>query len=87
MNGIINLKSAEKYGTAGSDPGLQLERIQLREIELPLKAPFETSFGITSRKRVLIVRILTRAVHRATASALQWSNRSTTTKRSTLRGR
>jgi O-succinylbenzoate synthase len=36
---------------------LQLERIQLREIELPLKAPFETSFGITSRRRVLIVRI------------------------------
>ena len=25
-------------------------------IELPLKSPFETSFGVTSRKRVLIVR-------------------------------
>ncbi|PYS99856.1 MAG: o-succinylbenzoate synthase [Acidobacteria bacterium] len=36
---------------------MHLERVQLREIELPLKAPFETSFGITSRKRVLIVRI------------------------------
>jgi len=57
MNVIINRKPAEKHGTAGSDPGLQLERIQLREIELPLKAPFETSFGITSRRRVLIVRI------------------------------
>ena len=57
MNVITNRMPAEKHGTAGSDPGLQLERIQLREIELPLKAPFETSFGITSRRRVLIVRI------------------------------
>jgi O-succinylbenzoate synthase len=57
MDAIINRMPAEKHGTAGSDPGLQLERIQLREIELPLKAPFETSFGITSRRRVLIVRI------------------------------
>jgi len=57
MNVITNRKLAEKLGTVGSDPGLQLERIQLREIELPLKAPFETSFGITSRRRVLIVRI------------------------------
>ncbi len=57
MNVMINQKPAEKSGSAGSHPGLQLERIQLREIELPLKAPFETSFGITSRRRVLIVRI------------------------------
>jgi len=57
MNVTVNKKPAEKYGTAGSVLGLQLERIQLREIELPLKAPFETSFGITSRRRVLIVRI------------------------------
>lgn len=57
MDVIINRKPAEKHGTAGSEPGLQLERIQLREIELPLKAPFETSFGITSRRRVLIVRV------------------------------
>ena len=57
MNVIINRKSAGLHGVAGSDPGLGLDRIQLREIELPLKAPFETSFGITSRRRVLIVRI------------------------------
>jgi O-succinylbenzoate synthase len=57
MNVITNRKPTEKYGTVGSDPGLQLERIQLREIELPLKAPFETSFGVTSRRRILIVRI------------------------------
>ncbi len=36
---------------------LQLERIELREIEMPLKTPFETSFGITTGRRVLIVRV------------------------------
>jgi O-succinylbenzoate synthase len=36
---------------------LQLERIELREIELPLKWPFETSFGRTTRRRILIVRV------------------------------
>ena len=35
---------------------LQVERIELREIELPLKWPFETSFGCTTRRRILIVR-------------------------------
>src|SRR6185436_16475081 len=35
---------------------LQLERIELREIELPLKWPFETSFGRTTRRRIMIVR-------------------------------
>jgi O-succinylbenzoate synthase len=36
---------------------LDLERIELREIELPLKHPFETSFGRTTRRRVMIVRV------------------------------
>jgi len=36
---------------------LQLQRIELREIELPLKSPFETSFGRTTRRRILIVRV------------------------------
>jgi o-succinylbenzoate synthase len=35
---------------------LNLERIELREIELPLKHPFETSFGRTTRRRIMIVR-------------------------------
>jgi len=39
---------------------LQLERIELREIELPLKSPFETSFGRTTRRRILIVRAFDR---------------------------
>ncbi|HXD34978.1 MAG TPA: o-succinylbenzoate synthase [Pyrinomonadaceae bacterium] len=37
---------------------LQLERIELREIELPLKSPFETSFGRTTQRRILIVKVL-----------------------------
>src|SRR6185295_8289451 len=39
---------------------LQLERLELREIELPLKSPFETSFGRTTRRRILIVRAFER---------------------------
>jgi O-succinylbenzoate synthase len=35
---------------------LKIDRIELREIELPLKHPFETSFGRTTRRRILIVR-------------------------------
>jgi O-succinylbenzoate synthase len=35
-----------------------LERIELREIELPLKAPFETSFGRTTRRRIMIVKVI-----------------------------
>jgi len=31
--------------------------MELREIELPLKSPFETSFGCTTRRRILIVRV------------------------------
>ena len=36
---------------------IQLERIELREIEMPLKNAFETSFGVTTGRRVLIVRV------------------------------
>jgi o-succinylbenzoate synthase len=36
---------------------LHLERAELREIELPLKSPFETSFGRTTRRRILIVKV------------------------------
>ena len=39
---------------------LPLERIELREIELPLKSPFETSFGRTTRRRILIVKVFDR---------------------------
>jgi len=36
---------------------LNLERLELREIDLPLVSPFETSFGRTTRRRILIVRV------------------------------
>jgi O-succinylbenzoate synthase len=36
---------------------LELERLELREISLPLKWPFETSFGRTTRRRIMIVRV------------------------------
>ncbi|HTH36546.1 MAG TPA: o-succinylbenzoate synthase [Pyrinomonadaceae bacterium] len=35
---------------------IQLEKIKLNEIELPLKEPFETSFGVTTGRRVIIVQ-------------------------------
>jgi O-succinylbenzoate synthase len=41
--------------TIGS-AGLRLERLELREVRMPLRAPFETSFGQVSIRRVLIVR-------------------------------
>lgn len=39
---------------------MQLDRVELREIELPLKAPFETSFGRISRRRILLVKVFDR---------------------------
>ena len=39
---------------------LQLDRVELREIELPLKAPFETSFGRSTRRRILLVKVFDR---------------------------
>ncbi len=36
---------------------LQLEKIELREIEMPLKTRFETSFGVTTKRRVIIIRV------------------------------
>ena len=39
---------------------LHLEKIELREIQLPLKAPFETSFGTALERRILIIRVFDR---------------------------
>jgi O-succinylbenzoate synthase len=36
---------------------VQLDRIELREIELPLRHPFETSFGRTTKRRIMIVSV------------------------------
>lgn len=35
---------------------MQLEKLELFEIEMPLKHPFETSFGTTQNRRILLIR-------------------------------
>jgi len=57
MNVLAKPNLAEIPGTDRPGSNLQLERIQLRQIEMPLKAPFETSFGVTTKRRILIVRV------------------------------
>jgi O-succinylbenzoate synthase len=37
-----------------------LEKIELREIRLPLKEPFETSFGTAFNRRIMIIRVFDR---------------------------
>lgn len=36
---------------------MKIERIELREIRLPLVAPFETSFGVTTGRRIILVKV------------------------------
>lgn len=36
---------------------MRIERIELREIRLPLVAPFETSFGVTTDRRIILVKV------------------------------
>ena len=46
---------------ASRTTGVQLEKLELREIQMPLLAPFETSFGRTTSRRILIVRAFDRS--------------------------
>jgi O-succinylbenzoate synthase len=39
---------------------LHLERLELTEIQMPLRWPFETSFGRTTRRRIIIAKIIDR---------------------------
>jgi o-succinylbenzoate synthase len=41
---------------------MKIESITLREIKMRLKAPFETSFGVTQDRRILLVEILAEGV-------------------------
>ena len=41
---------------------MKIERIELREIQLPLVAPFETSFGITTGRRIILVQVWSEGV-------------------------
>ena len=36
---------------------MKLDHITLREIRMPLIAPFETSFGATAERRILLVEV------------------------------
>src|SRR5437868_546437 len=37
---------------------MQIEAITIREIQMRLKAPFETSFGVTQDRRILLVEVV-----------------------------
>jgi o-succinylbenzoate synthase len=37
---------------------MKIERVTLREIRMRLKAPFETSFGVTEERRILLVEVI-----------------------------
>ena len=41
---------------------MKVERLTLREIRMRLKAPFETSFGVTEERRVLLVEMICNGV-------------------------
>src|SRR5262250_1087615 len=36
---------------------LHIQRLELIEIEMPLRWPFETSFGRTTKRRILLVKV------------------------------
>jgi O-succinylbenzoate synthase len=40
---------------AGRSPPLKLDRVLVRHVRLPLRRPFETSFGVTSHKEFLLL--------------------------------
>jgi O-succinylbenzoate synthase len=37
---------------------MKIEKIALREISMHLKQPFETSFGVTHNRRIVLVELL-----------------------------
>ena len=37
---------------------MRIESITLRELEMRLKSPFETSFGVTQKRRILLVEVI-----------------------------
>lgn len=42
---------------------MKIESISLREISMRLKTPFETSFGVTQDRRILLVEVMAEGVH------------------------
>ncbi|MGD9587564.1 MAG: o-succinylbenzoate synthase [Pyrinomonadaceae bacterium] len=43
-----------------NDPVIQLAGLELRRIAMTLKSPFETSFGLTTERRILIIKAIDR---------------------------
>jgi O-succinylbenzoate synthase len=41
---------------------MKIERIELREIHLQLVAPFETSFGVTTERRIILVKVFSEGI-------------------------
>lgn len=44
----------------GQPPGIDIEAVELRRIELPLVVPFQTSFGTWTHRDILLVRVIGR---------------------------
>jgi O-succinylbenzoate synthase len=42
---------------------MKIESVILRELRMPLKSPFETSFGVTRERRILLVELLAEGLH------------------------
>ncbi|HEX9001045.1 MAG TPA: o-succinylbenzoate synthase [Blastocatellia bacterium] len=42
---------------------MKIDRIELREIRLPLVAPFETSFGRTFERHIILVKVFSEGLH------------------------
>ena len=40
---------------------MTIETIVLRELRMRLKAPFETSFGVTQNRRILLVEVIVKS--------------------------
>jgi len=41
---------------------MRIERIELREIRLPLVAPFETSFGVTTERQIILIKLFSEGI-------------------------
>src|SRR3954469_17659645 len=54
-------RSVKSAVASNPTTGLRLERLELREIRMPLLAPFETSFGRATTRRILIIRAFDRS--------------------------
>src|SRR4051812_16083260 len=42
---------------------MKIESVTLRELRMPLKSPFETSFGVTRERRILLVELVAEGLH------------------------